>query len=258
LVSKQRHDNPWASFTEKFPVGSTVEGEVKNANEFGLFIEPTAMLTAWSTCPTSHGYHWRRSLLHLSPQGRTVKAISDIDAEKESAFRLTSSLKRVPPSAVGAVSRKRFEEGWNHHRANTVLEVRDGGLEVQGGVKWRNWFPSSALTLAVTVTSNVRTVSRSVRSSTPITGFNRLKAELHQGSFSWLKKSRLLSNMRLSDSAHRLATSGEGAQGREEVSFGENIRLLKKDPPHFVSGFFYLHTVLAQSRCIKIATQNLR
>ena len=30
--------NPWEVFVEKFPVGSTVEGEVKNKTEFGLFL----------------------------------------------------------------------------------------------------------------------------------------------------------------------------------------------------------------------------
>ena len=38
LGLKQAQSNPWEAFAEKHPVGSTVEGEVKNATEFGLFI----------------------------------------------------------------------------------------------------------------------------------------------------------------------------------------------------------------------------
>ena len=38
LGLKQAQANPWDDFAEKHPVGSTVEGEVKNATEFGLFI----------------------------------------------------------------------------------------------------------------------------------------------------------------------------------------------------------------------------
>ncbi|MFN3749637.1 MAG: 30S ribosomal protein S1, partial [Sphingorhabdus sp.] len=38
LGLKQAQANPWEAFAEKHPVGSTVEGEVKNATEFGLFI----------------------------------------------------------------------------------------------------------------------------------------------------------------------------------------------------------------------------
>ena len=38
LGLKQAQSNPWTDFAEKHPVGSTVEGEVKNSTEFGLFI----------------------------------------------------------------------------------------------------------------------------------------------------------------------------------------------------------------------------
>src|SRR5271166_5207105 len=38
LGLKQAMRNPWELFLEQHPIGSTVEGEVKNATEFGLFI----------------------------------------------------------------------------------------------------------------------------------------------------------------------------------------------------------------------------
>uniref|UniRef100_UPI0025EFD56C 30S ribosomal protein S1 n=1 Tax=uncultured Brevundimonas sp. TaxID=213418 RepID=UPI0025EFD56C len=38
LGLKQAQNNPWEAFLEAHPVGSTVEGEVKNATEFGLFV----------------------------------------------------------------------------------------------------------------------------------------------------------------------------------------------------------------------------
>src|SRR5690606_7726976 len=38
LGLKQTLANPWDSFAEKHPVGSIIEGEVKNKTEFGLFI----------------------------------------------------------------------------------------------------------------------------------------------------------------------------------------------------------------------------
>jgi small subunit ribosomal protein S1 len=38
LGLKQAQANPWEAFRGRHPVGSTVEGEVKNATEFGLFI----------------------------------------------------------------------------------------------------------------------------------------------------------------------------------------------------------------------------
>ena len=38
LGLKQCLDNPWESFVEKYPVGTELEGEVKNITEFGLFV----------------------------------------------------------------------------------------------------------------------------------------------------------------------------------------------------------------------------
>src|SRR3546814_11351735 len=38
LGLKQAMANPWDAFVAAHPIGSTVEGEVKNATEFGLFI----------------------------------------------------------------------------------------------------------------------------------------------------------------------------------------------------------------------------
>ena len=38
LGLKQAQDNPWDDFLKRHPVGTTVEGEVKNATEFGLFL----------------------------------------------------------------------------------------------------------------------------------------------------------------------------------------------------------------------------
>src|SRR3546814_913400 len=38
LGLKQAQNNPWDSFAERHPIGSTVEGEVQNATEFGRFI----------------------------------------------------------------------------------------------------------------------------------------------------------------------------------------------------------------------------
>jgi small subunit ribosomal protein S1 len=38
LGMKQCEDNPWKAFGDKFPVGTILEGDVKNAVDFGLFI----------------------------------------------------------------------------------------------------------------------------------------------------------------------------------------------------------------------------
>lgn len=38
LGMKQCNENPWAEFADKYPVGSVIEGEVRNIVDFGLFV----------------------------------------------------------------------------------------------------------------------------------------------------------------------------------------------------------------------------
>ena len=132
LGLKQAHDNPWGSFEDKFPVGSTVEGEVKNATEFGLFIglegDVDGMVhmsdIAWGISG--------EDALHLHRKGETVKAIVlDIDAEKERISLGIKQLEKGAPTAEGVASSSGLRKGATV--TVTVLDVRDNGLEVQAG-----------------------------------------------------------------------------------------------------------------------------
>ncbi len=132
LGLKQAQANPWEAFAEKHPVGSTVEGEVKNATEFGLFIgldgDVDGMVhmsdIAWGISG--------EDALHLHRKGEMVKAIVlDIDAEKERISLGIKQLEKGAPTAGGAVSTSGLKKGATV--TVTVLEVRDGGLEVQAG-----------------------------------------------------------------------------------------------------------------------------
>src|SRR5215211_5259569 len=84
LGLKQAINNPWESFAEAHPVGSTVEGEVKNSTEFGLFIglegDVDGMVhmsdIAWGISG--------EEALGLHRKGETVTAVVlDVDVEKE-------------------------------------------------------------------------------------------------------------------------------------------------------------------------------
>ena len=132
LGLKQAQANPWEAFAEKHPVGSTVEGEVKNATEFGLFIgldgDVDGMVhmsdIAWGISG--------EDALHLHRKGEVVKAIVlDIDAEKERISLGIKQLEKGAPAAGAAVSSSGLKKGGTV--TVTVLEVRDGGLEVQAG-----------------------------------------------------------------------------------------------------------------------------
>ncbi|MEG3150862.1 30S ribosomal protein S1 [Sphingomonas sp. ZT3P38] len=138
LGLKQAQSNPWEAFAEAHPVGSTVEGEVKNATEFGLFIgldnDVDGMVhmsdIAWGVSG--------EDALNLHRKGEVVQAIVlDIDAEKERISLGMKQLERGAPAAGGAAvaSSGGGSGGLNKNAivTVTVLEVRDAGLEVQVG-----------------------------------------------------------------------------------------------------------------------------
>ncbi len=132
LGLKQAQANPWESFAERHPVGSVVEGEVKNATEFGLFIgldgDVDGMVhmsdIAWGISG--------EDALNLHRKGEVVKAIVlDVDVEKE---RISLGMKQLEKGAPAAgVARGSSGMNKNDTVTVTVLEVRDGGLEVQAG-----------------------------------------------------------------------------------------------------------------------------
>jgi small subunit ribosomal protein S1 len=112
-------------------VGSVVEGEVKNATEFGLFIgldgDVDGMVhmsdIAWGISG--------EDALNLHLKGEQVKAIVlDVDVEKERISLGMKQLEKGAPAVGGADSSNLRK---NEVVTVTVLEVRDGGLEVQVG-----------------------------------------------------------------------------------------------------------------------------
>ncbi|SNS47509.1 small subunit ribosomal protein S1 [Sphingomonas laterariae] len=129
LGLKQAISNPWEAFAEKHPVGSTVEGEVKNATEFGLFIgldgDVDGMVhmsdIAWGVSG--------EEALALHHKGETVQAVVlDIDAEKE---RISLGMKQLERGGVVATGGDKLNK--NAVITVTVLSVGDAGLDVQAG-----------------------------------------------------------------------------------------------------------------------------
>ncbi|WP_380878603.1 30S ribosomal protein S1 [Sphingomonas sp. DBB INV C78] len=129
LGLKQAISNPWEAFAERHPVGSTVEGEVKNATEFGLFIgldgDVDGMVhmsdIAWGVSG--------EEALALHHKGETVSAVVlDIDPEKE---RISLGMKQLERGGVVAASGDKLAK--NSIVTITVLSVGDAGLDVQAG-----------------------------------------------------------------------------------------------------------------------------
>ena len=130
LGLKQAQRNPWEEFAEKHPVGSKVTGEVKNATEFGLFVgldgDVDGMVhmsdIAWGISG--------EDALALHRKGEQVEAVVlDVDTDKERISLGMKQLEKGAPTEAGASGNLRKGETVTV----TVLEVRDGGLEVQVG-----------------------------------------------------------------------------------------------------------------------------
>ncbi|QLC21931.1 30S ribosomal protein S1 [Parasphingopyxis sp. CP4] len=128
LGLKQAQDNPWDSFADRFPVGAEVEGEVKNATEFGLFIGLDGDVDGMvHMSDISWGVSGEEAL-ELHHKGETVKAIVlDVDPEKE---RISLGMKQLER---GGASTDTGDLRKGKVATVTVLDVRDGGLDVQVG-----------------------------------------------------------------------------------------------------------------------------
>jgi small subunit ribosomal protein S1 len=142
LGLKQAQSNPWEAFAEAHPVGSVVEGEVKNATEFGLFVglegDVDGMVhmsdIAWGVSG--------EEALALHRKGETVKAqVLDVDVEKE---RISLGMKQLEGggSGAGAASggsgARAASTGAGGVKKGDVLtvivrQVQDPGLDVQVG-----------------------------------------------------------------------------------------------------------------------------
>ena len=133
LGLKQAQRNPWEVFAENHPVGSIVEGEVKNATEFGLFIgldgDVDGMVhmsdIAWGM--TGEG------ALARHHKGERVSArVLEVDIEKE---RISLGIKQLDEAGGGPAVRNTSGTDWkkNDVVTATVVAPRDGGLDVQLG-----------------------------------------------------------------------------------------------------------------------------
>ncbi|MEP6867259.1 MAG: S1 RNA-binding domain-containing protein, partial [Novosphingobium sp.] len=134
LGLKQAQSNPWGDFADKHPIGTIVEGEVKNATEFGLFIgldgDVDGMVhmsdIAWGISG--------EDALALHRKGEPVKAVVlDVDVEKERISLGMKQLEKGAPAAGGVAASTGGTLRKNEVVTVTILEVRDGGLEVQAG-----------------------------------------------------------------------------------------------------------------------------
>ena len=130
LGLKQAQRNPWEEFADKHPVGSKVEGEVKNATEFGLFIGLDGDVDGMVHMSDITWGISGEDALALHRKGEQVEAVVlDVDTDKERISLGMKQLEKGAPTEAGAAGSVRKGETVTV----SILEVRDGGLEVQVG-----------------------------------------------------------------------------------------------------------------------------
>jgi small subunit ribosomal protein S1 len=131
LGLKQAMNNPWEQLAADHPVGSIVEGEIKNITEFGLFVglapELDGMVHLSDIAWDAQG----EEALTRYNKGDIVKAkVLDIDVEKE---RISLGIKQVEDQPAGTAAATGSDYRKGQRVTVEVVEIASGGLEVAFG-----------------------------------------------------------------------------------------------------------------------------
>ncbi|WP_214472354.1 30S ribosomal protein S1 [Mesorhizobium sp. dw_380] len=128
LGLKQTLENPWEAFARSHPVGSQVEGEVKNKTEFGLFIGLEGDVDGMVHLSDLDWTRPGEQVIEEYNRGDMVKAqVLDVDIEKE---RISLGIKQLARDSVGEAATS-GELRKNAVVTCEVIGVKDGGLEVR-------------------------------------------------------------------------------------------------------------------------------
>ena len=126
LGLKQAMDNPWDAFVKAHPIGSTVEGEVKNATEFGLFLGLEDDIDGMVHLSDLDWNEPGETAIQAYKKGEMVKAkVLDVDVEKE---RISLGVKQLSGDPMATDTYKKGQTV-----TVQVTEVTSGGIEVKFG-----------------------------------------------------------------------------------------------------------------------------
>jgi small subunit ribosomal protein S1 len=125
LGLKQTMRNPWEVFVEKYPIGTTVEGEVKNKTEFGLFLGLDGDVDGMVHLSD---LDWKRpgeQVIDEYKKGDKVRAqVLDVDVDKE---RISLGIKQLDGDPFAAESTGDIKKGGVV--TCEVTDVKEGGLD---------------------------------------------------------------------------------------------------------------------------------
>ena len=126
LGLKQAQGNPWELFVEAHPVGSTIEGEIRNITEFGLFIGVGAEIDGMVHMSDISWEEAGEAAMQSYSKGQMVQAkVLDVDVEKE---RISLGIKQLQADPAAEVL-DRVRKG--DVVTCVVTKVEQNGIEVK-------------------------------------------------------------------------------------------------------------------------------
>ena len=127
LGLKQTLNNPWETFAEANPIGTVLEGEVKNITEFGLFVGIDENMDGMVHLSDIDWEKPGDQAIQEYQKGDTVRVkVLDVDPDKE---RISLGIKQVdndPMDAIGELKK-------GDDVTCEVSAVENGGIEVRVG-----------------------------------------------------------------------------------------------------------------------------
>ena len=129
LGIKQCTPNPWAAYVEEHPVGSVIEGKIKNITEFGLFVglndEIDGMIHLSDIAWDKSG----EEAVKDYAKGQEIQAkIIDVDVEKE---RISLGIKQLTEDE-NATALDGFKKGDTVKATITAIDDKGVDVEVNG------------------------------------------------------------------------------------------------------------------------------
>ena len=126
LGIKQVQNNPWDAFLAEHPVGSTLEGEIKNITEFGLFVGLTPEIDGMvHLSDIAWDVQGEEALTRFNKGDMVQAKVLDVDIEKE---RISLGIKQVGADPIAGAE---FRKG--QVITVEVVEIATGGIEVAFG-----------------------------------------------------------------------------------------------------------------------------
>jgi small subunit ribosomal protein S1 len=123
LGLKQVMPNPWEAFIEEHPVGNTVEGEVRNITEFGLFVGLPGDIDGMVHLSDIDWSRPGEQAVQDYRKGQIVKVkVLDVDVEKE---RISLGIKQLDADP--------FETGVDNVKKGDVVTATISGIQ-EGGI----------------------------------------------------------------------------------------------------------------------------